>query len=216
LYAKEFLDSYRGILILLMQKHLEFQIVTPRTLSDFKGKTLVLPDVRILGNDEKEWLQEFVTAGKRLVVTGTDATEFPGSPRITRWRDCPGKAYNAALEKDFESASPDSQREFFSALQGGDAVRIQAPAKIATSIARTSDGHINCFFANFAGLKGGVNPVQTPQNGLEVSLRSNPDGKGYFLPFLGQVQQLPGKRSGDSLTFALPTITKGAVFWYEP
>src|SRR5215469_1210369 len=216
LYANEFIDSYRGVLILLMQKHLEFQVVTPRTLAAFHGRTLVLPDVRILGNDEKEWLQGFVTAGKRLVVTGTDATEFPGSPRIARWRDCPGKAYNAALEKDFESASPDSQREFFSALQGGDAVRIQAPAKIATSIARTSDGHINCFFANFAGLKAGVNPVQTPQNGLEVSLRSNPDGKGYFLPFLGQVQQLPGKRSGDSLTFALPTITKGAVFWYEP
>jgi hypothetical protein len=215
-YAKEFLDSYRGILILLMQNHLEFQIVTPRTLTYFKGKTLVLPDVRILGDDEKRWLREFVTTGKRLIVTGTDATEFPGSPSIVRLRDCPGKAYNVTLEKDFESASPDSQREFFAALQGAEAVRIQVSAKVATSIARTSDGHISCFLANFAGLRGGVNPVQTPQNGAEVSVRSNSDGKGFFLPFLGQVQELQGKRSGDSLTFALPTITKGAVFWYEP
>ena len=45
-YAEDFIASYRGILILLMQKHLEFQIVTPRTLADFRGKTLVLPDVR--------------------------------------------------------------------------------------------------------------------------------------------------------------------------
>ena len=35
-FANEFIASYRGILILLMQKHLEFQIVTPRTLSDFR------------------------------------------------------------------------------------------------------------------------------------------------------------------------------------
>ena len=31
------LPSYRGILILLMQKHLEFQVVTPRTLQGFHG-----------------------------------------------------------------------------------------------------------------------------------------------------------------------------------
>ena len=52
-YADEFIRSYRGILILLMQKHLEFQIVTPRTLAEFKGDTLVLPDVRILSDSEK-------------------------------------------------------------------------------------------------------------------------------------------------------------------
>ena len=37
-YAENFVASYRGILILLMQKHLEFQIVTPRTLADFHGQ----------------------------------------------------------------------------------------------------------------------------------------------------------------------------------
>src|SRR6266513_617984 len=36
-YAADFIASYRGILILLMQKHVEFQIVTPRTLADFRG-----------------------------------------------------------------------------------------------------------------------------------------------------------------------------------
>src|SRR5438477_3516795 len=51
-HAEEFIASYRGILILMMQKHLEFQIVTPRTLADFQGKTLVLPDVREFGDDD--------------------------------------------------------------------------------------------------------------------------------------------------------------------
>jgi hypothetical protein len=215
-YAEDFITSYRGILILLMQKHLEFQIVTPRTLADFRGKTLVLPDVRVLGEDEKKWLRSFAAQGNRLVITGTDATGIEKSENLAGFPSCPGKAYNAALEKDFEGAKPDSQQAFLDSLRGAGAVQIKASSDVATSIARTSNGHIECFFANFAGLRGGVNPVQTPQSGVEIRLTSKSDGKGFFLPFLGEAQPVKGVRSGDAITFALPTITKGAVFWYVP
>ena len=216
--AEEFLASYRGILILLMQKHLSFQIVTPRTLSDFTGKTLVLPDVRVLDDSEQKWLKDLVGAGKRVVITGTDVTELGDSPNIVRMRECPGKAYNAAIEKDFEHSSPDSAHEFFGALQGGDSAKVQASPMIATSISRTPDGHINCFFANFAGLRGGSNPVQTPQAGVVVSVVASKTGqaKGYFLPFLGTAQEVSGEADGNSIRFRLPAITRGAVFWYQP
>jgi hypothetical protein len=58
--------------------------------------------------------------------------------------------------------------------------------------------------------------VQTPQTGVEVRVTSKSEGKGFFLPFLGEVQAIPGSRHGDGITYALPPITKGAVFWYEP
>jgi len=215
-YADDFVASYRGVLILLMQKHLEFQIVTPRTLADFHGQTLVLPDVRVLGESEKSWVRTFAAQGKRLVITGTDATGLGESKNVFRFPDCPGKAYNAALEKDFEHASPDSEQAFLDSLQGAGSVRIKAGPQVATSIARTPDGHINCFFANFGGLRGGSNPIQTPQSGVEVNVTSKSVGKGFFLPFLGDAQEIKGIRHGDSLSFMLPAITKGAVFWYEP
>jgi hypothetical protein len=215
-YAEDFIASYRGILILLMQKHLEFQIVTPRTLGEFKGKTLVLPDVRVLGAEEKNWLKNFVAQRNRLIVTGADATEIRDSKNVTRMADDPGKAYNAALEKDFEHASPELERAFFEALPGSGAVKIKAGPLVATSIARTDGGQIHCFFANFSGLQGGSNPVQTPEAGVEVSVKSEAGGQGFFLPFLGEVQIFGGVRHGHELTFALPAITKGAVFWYEP
>ena len=214
-YAQDFIASYRGILILLMQKHLEFQIVTPRTLSEFRGKTLVLPDVRVLGESEKSWMQSFSGQGNRLVITGTDATGVGSSQNVVRFASCPGRAYNAELEKDFEHASPDSEAAFLSSLRGGDSVQVKAGSQVATSIARTSDGHLNVFFANFAGLRGGVNPVQTPQTGAEVSVTAK-GGKGFVLPFLGEAQAIHGVRHGDSMTFTLPPITRGAVFWYEP
>ncbi len=216
LFAKEFVDSYRGVLILLMQRHLEFQIVTPRTMAEFKGKTLVLPDVRVLGDEEQKWLKEFVRQGGKVVITGGDATEMDDSPNVARFPGNPGKAYSEAMGKDFEHASPDSEQEFLAALRGGDSVKVQASTQIATSIAHTTDGHINVYFANFAGLVGGSNPIQTPQNGVQVEIAAKTDLKGHFLPFLGQEETVQGTRQGDSITFKLPAITKGAVFWMEP
>ena len=87
---------------------------------------------------------------------------------------------------------------------------------MATSIARTPDGNVNVFFANFTGLIGGSNPVQTPQAGVEITVGSKGDGKAVFLPFLGEAQAVKGIRHGDSVTFTLPPITKGAVFSVEP
>jgi hypothetical protein len=214
--ANDFIASYRGILILLMQKHLEFQIVTPRTLADFRGRTLVLPDVRMLNGEEKNQFRQLVKQGRRLVITGNDATQIANSNNVIRLPERPGTTYMAMLEKDFEHASPDSQAAFLNKLTGGQAVQIDAAPQVATSIARTSDGHINCFFANFTGLRGGINPVPTPQSGVVVRVKSESEGKGFFLPFLGEVQPVKGVRNQDSLGFRLPTITRGGVFWYEP
>jgi hypothetical protein len=213
-YAKEFIAEYRGILILLMQRHLSFQVVTPRTLQEFHGKTLVLPDVRFFTGDEKSWLKQFVAGGGRVVITGTDSTGLAESANVVRVEGVPGTSYEARLSRDFEHASPEAEKEFFASLVGGDAVKIEASPHVSTSIARTSDGHLNCFFANFDGLVGGANPVQTPQNGVRVTVTGKAE-TGYFLPFLGDVQKVSGQRQGDAVQFALPTINKGAVFWVE-
>ncbi|MGC2644956.1 MAG: hypothetical protein WA261_01660, partial [Candidatus Sulfotelmatobacter sp.] len=97
-YAEDFLRSYRGILILLMQAHREFQIVTPRTLHEFRGEALVLPDVRILNSDEQELLKQYAGGGKKLIITGNNALEGGNQGGITRFPDCPGKAYVTSLE----------------------------------------------------------------------------------------------------------------------
>jgi len=215
-YPKDFIASYRGILILLMQEHREFQIVTPRTLEDFRGETLVLPDVRVLSEEEKRHLQSLARQGNRLVITGIDVTESGDSKNVVRFPECPGRTYSAALEKDFEHTSPQSQQGFLDSLKGGDAVHVVLSPQVATSFARTSDGHINCFFANFAGLVGGINPVQVSQRGVKVTVKSASASNGFFLPFLGVTQPIKGIREGNATTFTLPEIPKGAVFWYEP
>ena len=213
-FPDAFLRSYQGILILLMQQHLEFQVVTPRTLAAFRGSTLVLPDVRVLGEAERDALREQVSRGTRLVVTGTDATGLPASRALTRFPDCPGRAYLADLERDFGKADPTQGAVFLAALAPDSAVRIEAPSSVATQTARV-DGRVHIFFASFKGLVPGQNAVQTPAKGISISLATAEDHRAWFLPFLGEAQEVEGQRYGANLVFVLPDIQKGAVVWLE-
>ena len=214
-YAREFIASYRGILILLMQKHLEFQIVTPRTLAEFHGSILILPDVRVLSESEKTSLRAYVGRSKLLLVTGEDATGLEGKTNVIRISKCPGKDYSASLQKDFDAATPDQEHEFLKSFAADAAVRVVASPMIATSIASV-DGKPHVFFANFAGLRGGANPVQTPQTDVQVTVAGTTKRRGFFLPFLGEAQPLDGTVGNGGVTYKLPAVEKGAVFWYEP
>lgn len=217
-YADEFIRSYRGILILLMQAHREFQVVTPRTLAEFQGRTLILPDVRVWSDPEKDGIEQYLKQGNKLIVTGEDASHLSGRSNVTRFSECPGKIYNALLEKDFDHATPERQRAFLESLQPSlpqpiRGVEVVASPSVATSVAQVK-GEAHVFFANFAGLVGGANPIQTPQTDVKVSLPAVPGNVGYFLPFLGDVQQLQGTQKDGRETFVLPAISKGGVFWY--
>jgi hypothetical protein len=214
-FADEFISSYRGILILLMQKHLEFQVVTPRTLVDFQGKTLILPDVRVISDSEKASVRKYVEDGNRLVITGEDGTHVGGAAGVVRFGKCPGKDYYAALEKSVADTSPDLEHEFLESLKAEPTIRVAASQMVATSIARV-DGKTHVFFANFAGLEGGVNPVQTRQTGVVVTVAGAGTGHGFFLPFLGEVQTVAGIAGDGGVVYKLPAIEKGAVFWFEP
>jgi hypothetical protein len=198
-----------------MQKHPEFQVVTPRTLEDFQGGTLILPDVRALDETEKTWLRTYTERGKQVVITGEDATGLNDAKNIVRFAKCPGKDYILALRKDFEATDLDREHQFLESLKAETSVRVVASRWLATSIARI-DGKPHVFFANFAGLRGGVNPIQTPQAGVQVTIPGVTKGRGFFLPFLGDVQALAGIADSGGMTYILPAIEKGAIFWYEP
>jgi hypothetical protein len=212
-YADDFLRSYRGTLILLMQSHREFQIVTPRTFDEFRGETLILPDVRILTPDEQSWFEQYATQGKKLIITGNDPLKSSQQSNVARFPDDPGKAYVVSLEKDFDSATPQLQQAFIDSLPIRSDVEISASPQVATSIARVN-GEIHIFLANFAGLVAKKNPVQTPQK-VTVTVPAASGTSAQFLPFLGEVQQLKGESKEGKTTFSLPPIAKGAVFWLQ-
>ena len=130
-FADEFLKSYQGIMYMLLQAHLEFQIVTPRTLNDFNGAILILPDVKCISDAEVASLESYVKKGKGLVITGKtgqyDSTGLSreknpfqtmlnindplkkkvsdGEIKMIYYPNCPGKAYMESCRRGFNEAA---------------------------------------------------------------------------------------------------------------
>jgi hypothetical protein len=144
-FMKEFIGSYRGVMIALMQSHLEFQVVTPRTLDSFKGDALILPDVRCLSAAELGMLKTYAASGKTLVVTGetgkyddtgaevkanpvhqllgiTDAAQkkvATSGRKLIYFPNNPGAEYSAALQEEFnqQAAAGTYEQAQFHALR---------------------------------------------------------------------------------------------------
>ena len=210
-FAKDFIASYRGCLMLLMQKHWEFQVVTPRNLDAFQGDALVLPDVRVLSAEERESLKKLAAAGKQIVVTGKGSLELGDSVNVVSFADCPCRKYAESMDVNLEKADPSRAADFFAAMHHAPEVEIVATPQVATSVAMV-DGKVNIFLANFNGLRGGVNPLATPQKGITVRAHGT---QAFYLPFMGEVQPVAGEKDGDWTVFRLPTVERGGVVWID-
>jgi hypothetical protein len=209
-----FLPSYRGTLLLLLQNHLEFQVVTPRTLSTFRGSTLILPDVSILDGSERDQLQSLLARGGRLVVAGADGTGFSASSNVVAFSNSPGSRYLGALEKDFVAASRDQPAEFLAALSPSKDLIVNAPPLVTSNTALV-DGKPHVFLANFAGIVPHHNLRPTAESSVKITVPAARKCVLHYLPFLGEEQKVSSTRTGDSQVFALPGFDRGAVAWLE-
>jgi hypothetical protein len=80
---------------------------------------------------------------------------------------------------------------------------------------RSADGQPHAFLVNFAGLVPHRNLVPSKESGALVVVRTSRKCSLRFLPFLGETQQVEGKREGDRLVFEVPAFDRGAVVWIE-
>jgi hypothetical protein len=211
-FTKEFLTPYQGTLLLLMQAHREYQIVTPRTLAAFKGKVLIFPDVRMLSNDEAATLRAFTKGGGHIVATGALNDELSGLPGVTHLSESPGTRFMALAASHFEDCSPDSENRFLEGL-GPAGIVVKASPMVASQIAQV-DQNLHIFFANFQGLRAKENAAQIPEKHAEVTIPG--EMRGHFLPFLGEESEIHGHFENGRTHFDLPEINKGAVAWFEP
>jgi hypothetical protein len=210
--ASEFLPSYRGTLLLLLQNHREFRVLTPRTLEEFRGEIIVLPNVSVLSEQEKRALERFTAKSGRLVVTGADVTGLPASPRAVRMASCPAKSYFAELQRDFAGGIGKMPKEFLQAIQSESEIVVEAPATVAANFGRVN-GAPHIFLANFGGLIPGKVAVPSPAEGIRIGIPAAMGDMLGYLPFLGESQILHGVKQENRIEFTLPPVQRGAVVW---
>ena len=207
--AKDFLPSYRGTLVLLIQQHRALQVVTPRTLAEYHGKTLILPAVSTLSESERKSLRAFVDHGGKLAVLGVDATGLPESAKKVVLATDPGKAYFNALEADFAAGSANPPKDLLDVFGPNNDIQLDAPATVAANFAIVN-GSPHVYLANFGGLVPGKVVVPTPTN-IHVKVPAAMGDSLSYLPFLGEAQVVRGVKQGDKVEFTLPPLERGAV-----
>ena len=232
-FADDYIPVFRGLAMLFLQGHREFQIVTPRTLADFKGETLILDEVKCLSREEGALLKSFVENGGDLWLAGDcgshDQTGAPlsaeggraiadlakeGGGRLAQSR---GEAYYAALRKGSKNVAT-LREEFFEHLDARrksvPAMRVDAPSTVSATMARV-DGRPHLFLSNFTGLVAKKNAAQKPVKGVTVTF-PGAGGQVYCMPFMGEVTPLKSRSGKDGQKVTLPDIKKGMVVWIEP
>ena len=207
-----FLPSFRGLLVLLLQSHQEFQVITPETLAAFHGDVLVLPNVTVLNDAEKQALNRFASSGARVVITGHNVTGLTTSERILADERCPASLYLDKLGKDFSGGLQEMPKEFLQALAVKSEMELDAPSTLAANFGLV-DGSAHLFLANFGGLVPGKVGTPTPVAGARVRIPAALGNSLAYLPFLGQTQILKGTKQGDTMQFELPAIERGAAIW---
>jgi len=207
-----FLPSFRGLLVLLLQSHQEFQVITPETLAAFHGEVLVLPNVTVLSDPEKQALNRFASTGARVVITGHNVTGLATSERILAYEKCPASLYLDKLGRDFSSGSQEMPKELLHVLTVKSEMELDAPSTIAANFGLI-DGRPHLFLANFGGLVPGKVATPTPVAGARVRIPVAMGNSLAYLPFLGRTQILHGTINGDTMQFELPAIERGAAIW---
>ncbi len=207
-FPNGFIESFEGMMTLMLQSHLEFQVVTPATLEEFAGNILILPDVTIISAEEEAFFTKFADGKKLIRASGKDysrllKTEFDRA------------AWTANFDKSsFYNFLTKFKADLVSKSNHKSDISVDASPFISSQIASV-DGKPHVFLANFAGLKSDEVVNQIPEKNIKISFKGNKETKVFYLPFLGNKQQLKSTGKNGHITCILPPVSKGAVVWIE-
>lgn len=237
-FSEEWKQSFFGIMEFLLKNQLEFEIVTPRTLSDVQSKLLILPDVKCLSDKELVQIKSLLQEGKALIFTAETGYYNDKRKRIkdtNRVKDLadansnafyfknkPGagfytfmdKNYNEAMYKNEVLSDNNKFYNFYGAIQKyySPAISLEHANGCVSQFATVS-GKPTVFIANFSGLKGKENAIPFPKKNVTLTFNDLSKEKYNitFIPFLGEPVSLKGKWNDDRLIVTLPTFLRGAI-----
>jgi hypothetical protein len=237
-FADDYIKSYYGTLHLLLNNHLEYQIVTPRTLNSFSGSKLILPDVKILNEEETDILKRFYDNGINLIVTGETGdydslrtkkkeniihkfltTNNNSGVKYLYLPECPGKKYYNTHDVQLITSFNEQINNFL--LNYKPKYKIKASFNVSVRQADLNDK--DCIFiTNLKGLKGYSTCVPETEEKIVIEFESSKTHDIYFIPYLGKKQKINVDYKHDTMgkgqniiSFTLPPIQFGGIIIIE-
>jgi hypothetical protein len=233
-FPEDFIRSFKGTMSLLLLSHREFEIVTPRTLPQFKGRMLIVPDARCLDDHEVSTFQHLAVTGHNLILTGNSGDlQLDGATRAENplqklaQRDF-GADFEQILSKSYAAAAADTassapkieqalanfQTDVLKYTDAGRKVSITSSPFVISQISNV-DGKLHVFLSNFKGVIAKQNPKPQSENGTVIEFPASAGARVYALPYLGDRIELAARTDGDKLVVNVPTFTRNVVVWCE-
>jgi len=239
-FADEWIESYMGIFNLLLKEHIEFEIITPRTLSSAKSKLLILPDVKCLSENEYTGLKSWLKNGKTLIYTGETGNynekreispnqhrmqELSNTnPNAIRVTGNPERKFYQFLKANYNQAAQKGKNPVYDNKELSDllgqihnsknyspAIKIEN-ADVCTVQVASVNSKPTVFLANFSGLKGRIKANPTNQKNIIVTFNNaKRDSQAVMISFLGKSQKVKGEWSDGKLRVTLPEISRGCI-----
>jgi hypothetical protein len=188
-------------------------VYTARTLDQFHGKVLVLPDVRVVSEAEVAGLRRYASQGGKVVATGNADARIASIDRTKRFDEGEESKYLSRAEHDFAAADPSSEADLLAAINSSTGVDVKASQNVVVHEARIGR-RVYLFFANFDGLTAGVKETPDVQRHIDINVPGSFGSRLHWLPFLGSETELTGEASGQGMRFAIPNLDRGAIAWF--
>ncbi len=239
-FSNEWIEAYLGIFNLLLKEHIEFEIVTPRTLATMKCNLLILPDVKCIGDKEYSQLITMLKSDKTLIYTNEtglyndkreisadkdrmqklsgiypSAIAINGNPESTFYNFLKENFNQSAHIGKYPAYENNELNQLLSTICNNKnyspAIEIHNADLCVVQIASV-DKKPTIFIANFSGLKGSSKAIQVPVRDIRVIFYNvKRNSKATFTLFLGQSQNIKGEWKNGNLTVSLPEIARGAI-----
>ncbi len=233
-FTDDYIQSFYGVLHLLLHNHLNYQVVTPRTLNDFTGNLLILPDARILGKTEIGLIKQKYEHGLNLILTGESGyynnsrktekengiLKFLQGDKSKRGKflfipECPGKKYfeshDTVIIKNFNN----ELKDFLPALNLK--YKIKASLNVNTVQAELK-GKDCIYITNLKGLKGYSSCIPLVEDKIEIEFNSVEMPEIRFIPYLGEEVKLNENnliQDKDIIKIKLPPVQYGGIVVIE-
>jgi hypothetical protein len=126
----------------------------------------------------------------------------------------PARSAFLASEANFSSDVSLQAVQLLTAIGGASSIRVAGTRNLVVHASEINQvPHL--FFANFEGIRPGQKLTPDPQINITIEVPASYGTTMHVLPFLGNETELRGQAAGDSITFVVPRIDRGAVAWFK-
>ena len=239
LFPDEYPQSFFGMIYLLALSHLDYQIVTPRTLKDFTYNTIIFPNTKCLSDTELNQVNNLLEKGIKIIydksigIYDMDRNERSGDKTFaeqlnSKNENClllnqnSGKEYYKMLESilnNYFNTDSLSLEEFANNslvnqikkfYNNPSGISIEAPINIITKFSRDENDNTLIHLINIDDLCL-VCGKKDMNEDVKIIFSKEPGSKINFLPFLEKEQKLNPTFTNNKYEITIPNFNRGAV-----